>query len=198
MKRAGRDRRKLLVQMTPTAAFVVDVGADHGHVAHAVGAIATERLPHRAGRPDVRWVIANGLRPFRDVDVAIVAGMGALTICGILDEVPKPQAVVLHCPDDPPKLRLWLARNGWRIEAEGLAAEANRFAEVIRAVPGTERSSGLALEYGPCLPRDPLWRDHLDQLMGHWQTIQRDTQGRDDRAHRNAQRRVDWLRTQRS
>jgi tRNA A22 N-methylase len=198
VKRAGRDRRHLLARMTPSAAFVVDIGADHGHVAHAVGAIATERLPHRAGRPDVPWVIANGLRPFRDVDVAIVAGMGALTICGILDEVPKPRAVVLHCPDDPPKLRLWLARNGWRIEAEGLAAEANRFAEVIRAVPGTERSSGLALEYGPCLPRDPLWRDHLEQLMGHWQTIQRDTQGRDDSAHRNAQRRVDWLRAQRS
>jgi tRNA A22 N-methylase len=196
VKRAGRERRNLLVHMTPDAPFVVDVGADHGHVAHALGAVATERLPHRAGRQDVPWVIANGLRPFREVDVAIVAGMGALTICGILAAAPKPHVVVLHCPDDPPTLRVWLAQNGWRIEAEGLAAEANRYAEVIRAVPGIEPSSGLVLEYGPCLSQDPLWRDHLSQLVGHWERIEHNTVNRHQSAHKNAETRLHWLRTQ--
>jgi len=194
VKRAGRDRRQLLVRMTPDAPFVLDIGADHGHVAHALGAVATERLPHRSGRADLTWVIADGLKPFRDVDVAVIAGMGALTIAGILGAAPKPDVVVLHCPDDPRRLRRWLCTNGWRIEAEGLAREAGRFAEVIRAVPGTETAAGLALEFGPKLPADPLWIEHVDQLVGYWADIAAKTAGKAKDKHAEAVARVAWLR----
>ena len=196
MKRGGRERRALLVKLTPDAPFVVDVGADHGHVAHALGAVATERQPHRAGRPDVRWVIADGLLPFRRVDVAIIAGMGALSICEILERGPRPQTVVLHCPDDPPRLRRWLAAHGWRIDAEGLAHEAGRFAEVIRAVHGQETATGETLDYGPKLPADPLWGQHVAQLLGHWSDIAAKTANRDPAVYARAQRQVDWLRDQ--
>ena len=183
--------------MTPDAPFIVDVGADHGHVAHALGAIATERMPHRAGRGDVPWVIADGLRPFRSVDVAIIAGMGALTIAGILERGPRPSTAVLHCPDDPPRLRRWLAENHWKIEAEGLAPEGRRVAEVIRVVQGQETASGMDLDYGPLLPADPLWGRHLQQLLGHWQSISDQTRGRDSVAHAHAQRQIAWLASQR-
>lgn len=193
MKRAGRDRRALLVAMTPPAPFIVDIGSDHGHVAHAVGAYATERRPHRTGRLDLNWIIADGLRPFRDVDVAIVAGMGALTIIGILADSPPPRVAVLHCPDDPPRLRRWLAGNGWRIEAEGLAREAGRFAEVVRARPGTEPHTGLELEFGPRLPQDPLWPEHVRQLLGHWTNLAEATAGKAPEKHADAMARVQWL-----
>lgn len=169
MKRAGRARREVLISLCPEGEVIVDVGADHGHVAAAVGAIATERQPHRAGRSDVRWVIADGLRPFRRVDVAIIAGMGAHTIASILEAGPTPAVAVLHAPDDPIALRRWLASHGWRIEAEALAPEARRFAEVIRAVPGQETAEGMELDFGPRLLRsdDPWLLAHLEQLIGY-------------------------------
>ena len=161
---AGRARRELLVALCPPAPIVVDVGADHGHVARALGAIATEKAPGRVGRRDVPWVVADGLRPFRRVDVAIIAGMGAATIAGILERGPRPGvAAVLHAQDDPPGLRVWLAANGFRIDAERLVVEGAGFAEVIRAVPGTEVATGYALLFGPRLLEgdDPLLGPHL-------------------------------------
>lgn len=169
--RGGAARRRVLVELCPPGEIIVDVGADHGHVAAAVGAIATERHPRRIGRRDVPWVVADGLRPFRRVDVAIIAGMGAHTIIGILQAGPRPGAAVLHAPDDPPVLRRWLAENGWRIDAEALAPEAGRYAEVLRVVPGEETATGPWLHFGPRLltGRDPHLRAHLEELHA-WHT----------------------------
>lgn len=195
MKRAGRARRELLVQMTPQAEVIVDVGADHGHVAAAVGAIAVERMPNRAGRGDVPWVICDGLSGFSNVDVAIIAGMGAKTIAGILERGPTPTVAVLHAPDDPGLLRQWLAKHGWIIEAEGLAPEAGRYAEVIRVRRGTETATGLTLEFGPRLlsDGDPLLHAHLTHLRGYWAQLAKQTQGRAPEKHRQQHARAVFL-----
>lgn len=185
MSSKGAARRAVIIRLCQSwqqahgSGVVVDVGADHGHVAAAIGAIATERAPGRIGRPDVPWVIADGLRPFRRVDLAVIAGMGALTIAGILERGPKPAAAVLHAPDDPPVLRAWLAAHGWRIEAEALAPEARRYAEVLRVVPGEEQATGLWLTFGPRLLEggDPHLRAHLQQLWGWHARLARDTAG---------------------
>lgn len=173
MNTKGRARRELILRLTPRDGQVIDVGADHGHVAARIpGAIATERMPHRRGRHRVRWVIADGLAPFRAVDIAIIAGMGAKTIEGILTRGPRPRVAVLHAPDDPQRLRGWLGANGWRIDAEGLAPEGRSYAEVIRAVPGTETTTGLELAYGPLLLQggDP----HLLAHLRHHRQVARD------------------------
>ncbi len=195
MKRHGLARRRLLASLVPEAEVVVDVGADHGHVAAWVGAIATERQPHRSGRGDVRWVIADGLKPFRRVDVAIVAGMGWRTIGRILEDGPRPSVAILHAQDDPPALRRWLASHGWRIDAEGLAPEAGRFAEVVRAVPGREAATGLVLELGPRLldSADPHLRAHLEQLAGYWRSIAAKTATSAPGVHEEATERVAFL-----
>ena len=142
-------------------------------MAAALGAVATERQPHRSGRPDVRWVVADGLLPFRRVDAAIIAGMGWRTITRILAAVPSPPVAVLHAQDDPPALRTWLAGNGFRIEEERLAREARRFAEVLRVVPGREQATGLELFFGPRLLHsdDPLLEAHLTQLHGYYAAL---------------------------
>lgn len=170
MNRRGAGRRRLLVALCPGDRPVIDVGADHGHVAHALGAIATERLPHRIGRRDVRWVVADGLTPFREVPVAIIAGLGARSIEQILERGPRPGVLVAHAPDDPGRLRCWLAAHGWRIDAEGLAREGHRFAEVLRAVSGHERATGLELELGPRLlaGEDPLLRAWMTHNQRYW------------------------------
>lgn len=164
MKNKGRARRELIASLVPAGHHVIDVGADHGHVAASLGAIATERMPHRRGRTDVTWVVADGLAPFRSVDVAVIAGMGSKTIEGILTRGPAPEVAILHAPDDPQRLRTWLGANGWRIDAEGLAPEGNRYAEVVRAVRGTETATGLTLAYGPrmLVDGDPWLVAHLE------------------------------------
>ena len=197
MKRRGRARRDALVALVPsTGGLIVDVGADHAHVARALGAIASERQPGIARNRAVPWVIADGLAPFREVDVAVIAGMGARTIAGILQRGPRPRvAAVHHAQDDPPLLRQWLAAHGWRIDAEALAPEAGRFAELVRVVPGEEPSTGETLALGPRLLAEghPLLADHLRQIHGHWVGIREATRGHAPGRHAAASARVDAI-----
>jgi tRNA A22 N-methylase len=176
--KAGQARRDVIVGLVGKGIWpIVDVGADHGLVAAKLGAIATERMPGRRGKAPVTWVIANGLLPFARVGTAIIAGMGARTILGILARGPRPQEVVLHAQDDPPLLRAGLAKTEWRIVAERLAPEAGKYAEVIRAIPGRETATGMTLHYGPRLlaDGDPFLAQHLRQRLNHWQRIRQAT-----------------------
>lgn len=188
-------RHDLIVSLCPGDRPVIDVGADHGYVAEALGAIATERLPHRAGRAAVRWVIADGLAPFREVPVAILAGMGARTIAAILERGPRPGVLVAHAPDRPGHLRRWLAGHGWRIDAEGLAREGRGFAEVLRAVPGRETAEGLALTLGPRLLEgdDPLLEAWLRHRHHHAAGVAHRTRGADPDAFEAADARRRFL-----
>lgn len=171
-------RRDVVLALVPTdRGLIVDVGADHAEVARALGAVATEREPHRARRSGVPWVIADGLTCFRAVPVAVIAGMGARTILAILDAGPRPDVLVAHAQDDPELLRVGLASRGWRIEAEALAPEAQGFAAVLRAVPGVETSSGLTLALGPRLREvgDPHLAASLAQQRARWSKVAEDT-----------------------
>jgi tRNA (adenine22-N1)-methyltransferase len=167
VKRRGDTRRAAIVELAPRGGFIVDVGADHGRVAEALGAVAVERHPHRRGSAKVRWVVSDGLTAFRNVDVAVIAGIGASSILEILRVGPAPSVIVVHATDSPGRLRIGLRDLGWRIEAERLAWENGRYAEVIRAVQGMEVASGLWLELGPRLLEEgpPELADHLSWLL---------------------------------
>jgi tRNA (adenine22-N1)-methyltransferase len=156
--------------MVPAGRSVVDVGADHGHLAARLGAIATEKKPHIPKNRAVPWVITDGLQAFRSVDVAIIAGMGARTIAAILDAGPQPAMVIAHSDDEPWTLRCWLAAHGWRIDAERLALQSGRFCELIRAVRGEESAEGVDLELGPRLldGEDPLLQPWASASLQRW------------------------------
>jgi tRNA A22 N-methylase len=174
MASSGRPRRELLVRLARTGPEPrVDVGADHGMVAEAIGAIATERQ-RISGRPrGLPWVVADGLSCFGPLGTVVIAGMGARSIARILAEGPPIERGVLHAQDDPPLLRTLVAAQGFRIVEEGLAREAGRFAEAIVVEPGDEEATGLWLAYGPVLLRshDPLLVAHLAQLAGHLERL---------------------------
>ncbi|MGC6515934.1 MAG: tRNA (adenine(22)-N(1))-methyltransferase TrmK [Myxococcota bacterium] len=151
------ERRNALVALVPDDAPtpMVDVGADHGLVAQALGCWATERMPDRRSSAPLPWIIADGLRPFRRVGTAIIAGMGAHRILDLLDHAPPLEVLVVHAPDRPPMLRQGLNQRGWRIEAERLAPEAGQYAVTMRARPGVPHPDDLWLHHGPVLLRQP-------------------------------------------
>jgi tRNA A22 N-methylase len=173
---AGRPRRALIVRLAQEALaelgpdpVVVDVGCDHGHVAAALGAIGVERRRQRLPRrDDVPLVVADGLRPFRRVDLAVITGMGAETILGVLDAGPRPTVAVLHATERAWALRQGLATRGYRIDAEGLAPEARGYAEVMRVSLGEETTTGLRLAFGPKLLHDPSLLAHVANERARW------------------------------
>ncbi len=169
----GRPRREAILSLVPRGRLVVDVGCDHGHTSRALEAIGTERRRHRLPRyrEGLRLVVADGLRCFSRVEVAVITGIGAHEIGRILSDGPTPEVAVLHAPDRPAALRRWCAANGWRIDAERLAPEGRRFAEVMRVVRGVEPSSGMELAFGPKLRGDPLLPQHAAQLLGYWSGV---------------------------
>lgn len=174
-----RDARiAAIARLVPAEPPLVDVGSDHGRIAAAIGAIATERRPHRAAGERLAtgastWVIADGLKPFRRVGVAVIAGMGWATIARILTEGPTPGAAVVHAPDRPAALRAWLGENGWRLCAEELAPDGNGFAQIALVRPGAEPSAGLEREFGPHLLAGdhPLRAAYLAHERERWQRI---------------------------
>ncbi len=168
MKTSDARRAAIVSLLPPNPALVVDVGADHGHLAAAVGAIALERRPHRRSAASVAWVIADGLTAFREVPVAVIAGIGARTIAAILARGVAPAVAILHAPDDPGLLRSLVAAAGWRLEAEALAPEGPRYAEIARVVRGEESTGGLHLVHGPHLlaGHDPHREAWLVAKMG--------------------------------
>ena len=95
-------RHRLLVHMCPDVPCIIDVGADHGYVAERLGAIASERMPHRRGTTPVPWVVADGLKPYKRADAAIIAGMGASKIIDIVSHAPEIPTLILHATDNQP------------------------------------------------------------------------------------------------
>jgi len=187
-------RRDALAELVPTGLWpVVDVGADHGLLAERIGAIATELRPNRRSQRAVPWVICDGLRPFRTVGCAVIAGMGWRTIARVLDDGPAPTVAVLHADDDPGALRRWLASHGWRIDAERLGAERQRVVCVVRAVRGVETATDLPLHFGPRLldaRSDPLLERYVSEQWAGARAHLRRTRGATDSIRAEASR---WL-----
>jgi len=187
-------RWQAIVELCPRIEPIVDVGADHGRVAKALGAFAVERHFHRIAGPG-QWVVADGLKPFREVGTAIIAGMGARRIAAILEAGPAPTAAVVHAQDDPGWLRGWLAQNGWQIDEEAVVPEGQGFAEIQRIYRGIEPSSGLELFFGPRLlagdhPHRAAWLAHLQSIrQQRWERI---PAGHPDR--KAVQQEIDFLK----
>jgi len=188
-------RHQLLVEMCPDVPCIIDVGADHGYVAERLGAIASERMPHRRGTTKTPWVVADGLKPYRYADAAVIAGMGAAKIIDIIKHAPKIKTLILHATDNASSLRQYLAASGWRICDERLAPEAKAFAEVLRVERGEEVSRHLDLEFGPILIRgmSPMHHDHFSHLQEYWARVARWTHDHDLQRHGDAIERVHYL-----
>lgn len=168
------DRLSSLATMVPPGSRIADVGTDHaylpiylaknGHIERAVavdinpGPFASARdAVLRTGMADVIDVrLGNGLQVITpgEVDVAVIAGMGGMTMIQIMEAsrsvLQTLSRLVLQPMVSIPQVRKWLQANGWCIVDETIVQDEGRLYEVIAAEPGHMEASDL-LEVGPVL-----------------------------------------------
>ena len=184
-------RLAAVARFIPPGVRVADVGTDHAmlpvnlvETGKSPSVIATDvnEKPYLAacrqvqaagagGRVEVRK--GNGLEVIRpgEVDVVVMAGMGGNTIIniidqcrGVLDDVTR---LVLQPMTDAGSLRLWLARNGWRLVDEELVKEGEKFYVIMAAEPGIDpQEDHFLLEMGPLLVEkySPVLVEYLEKI----------------------------------
>jgi tRNA A22 N-methylase len=190
------NRMALIVQMAPKGKRCVDVGCDHGHVSAALSAVASEKEPHRLPRrTDVPRVVADGLLGHKNVELAILTGMGPKLILKILDAGPSPEEAIVHSPQHTHVLREGLAERGWRVHREGLAPENGRYAEVLHIRRGAPKGDGYLLAFGPSFMEHPWGWTHANRLREDWSRLQSDAPSGTN-AHRKASGWIKWLDSQ--
>jgi tRNA (adenine22-N1)-methyltransferase len=155
---------------------VADIGTDHAYIpiylvqsGNSQKAIATDIHdgPYRIARDrvnvcglqdkiDVRK--GDGFRPVKagEAQVAVLAGMGGITIRDILCQSPQVvnslKQLVLQPMTAPEEVRRWLAENGWKLDNECIIKEDENYYQIISAVKGTqiwpEKKSSLLWHLG--------------------------------------------------
>lgn len=168
-------RKEAILTLTPKGGLHAEIGADHGitsaYLLHrgiadklivsdisAASLDKAKRLFARHGLTErAAFRVADGLDALAEaVDAVLISGMGAVTMTRILSrglERLQGAALVLQPNPDPPALREWLAKNGYRIAGEALAYESGRFYITMLATPGVCVYTPRELLLGPCLLR---------------------------------------------
>lgn len=169
---------------------MADIGTDHGYLpvflvqsGRVPLAIASDRLPGpvaaarrtvseygAAGRVEVR--LADGLAALQPGEVAtvVLAGMGGPLMQEILSARPELLAgvrrLVLQPNTGEEGLRRWLVRQGWRLVAERLVADAGRLYVILAAEPGAGGCEPEGPGAGAAEPGEPGGWTEADWVVG--------------------------------
>lgn len=191
-------RLAAIASFIPPGARVADIGSDHamlplylvstgrspGVIASDINEkpylIACRQVEAAAAGDRVEVRKGDGLAVLRpgEVDVIVIAGMGANTIMGILSRSPEVLAgisrLVLQPMSHPGALRRWLAQNSWRLADEEVLREDGKFYVIIVAEPGEEHWEDRFLpEVGPRLVEkcSPVLIEYLEKIKADYQRV---------------------------
>lgn len=129
-----------------------DVGCDHGKVcqyvlehkiANKVLALdVSEKCLQKAKSrlsafDNVEFYVTDGLKGVERVDTAVICGMGANTIIGILSAISYKPYLILGAHKNVDELRRWLRDNGYAIEKDFVVEQDGVFYDVICAKEGS-------------------------------------------------------------
>ncbi|MPN11995.1 tRNA (adenine(22)-N(1))-methyltransferase [bioreactor metagenome] len=191
-------RLETIAKWVPAGKSIVDVGTDHaylptllvrqGKINFAIaGDIAAgpcqaaqntidtfgikEFITVRQG--DGLKIVAPG-----EVDVIVIAGMGAGSMIEILEaSLPAAEAAertILQPMNGASSLRIWAVRHGWKIVAEDLVEEAGIIYEIIILERGSEKEyPEVVYEIGPRLLEagNALLAKHIQRLIDHYDKL---------------------------
>jgi len=185
-------RLAAVASLVPACECAADIGADHGFLgAHLLltGRCAFVRFADISADSleKARWLIGklhladraefsvgDGAQALSGpVDAAVIAGMGAETICGILErgrEKLEGAALVLSPNLGAAALRRFLMDGGYAITGEALVRQGRRFYPVIAARPGRAKYDRLQLLAGPALLKERpeslmLYAEHRSRVI---------------------------------
>ncbi len=183
-------RLRLLADLVPAGAGLVDVGTDHGYLpvwllqeGRVARAIATDinpaplaharRTAEEYGvypRMDLRLCAGLDGVAAQEVDTVVIAGMGAETIIGILSAAPWTRAsgayLLLQPMTKAEMLRVWLADNGYTFTGEHLVFDKKTLYPIFCVTGGRRESLTQSEAYGGLLlDDDPLYGQYLDQQI---------------------------------
>ncbi len=184
-------RLAAVCELVPPVSSLADIGTDHGYVPiflRETGRMETavaadihvgpaERAREHIGLAGLSDFVSVRVGPGLsvltpgEVDGAVIAGMGGLMMIEILEEgravASEMKFLVLQPQNHQKELRLWLAENGYVIDAERLVREDRRFYEILRVRRGEMEISEREAETGLLKFReqDPLFPDFLKYLI---------------------------------
>ncbi len=165
------NRLQLLASLTKGSKFVCDIGCDHGYTLieslryyGVLGGIAADinQMPLNQAKKNIakynftdriKCVLSDGFKNINDeFDTAIISGMGGILIKNILsssiDKI-KNKKLILEPNSDRALVRSFLSNNGFNIIDEYSIYDANKYYEIIVAVPGIKKLSDKEINYGP-------------------------------------------------
>ena len=184
-------RMEALADLCQGARRVIDVGCDH---AQLCALLVTEYGVEHAFASDIRPgplenarrtiaelglesritpVLSDGLDAFGpgDGDTVIIAGMGGEEMTLILSRAPwagdNGGQVILQPMTNIPKLRQWLAENGYHVKKERVIKEGRKVYTAMNIQKGADESGAREYAYlfGTALLRDPLWPLYKEKLL---------------------------------
>lgn len=184
-------RMEALADLCQGARRVIDVGCDH---AQLCALLVTEYGVEHAFASDIRPgplenarrtiaelglesritpVLSDGLDAFGpgDGDTVIIAGMGGEEMTLILSRAPwagdNGGQVILQPMTNIPKLRRWLAENGYHVKKERVIQEGRKVYTAMNIQKGADESGARehAYLFGTALLQDPLWPLYKEKLL---------------------------------
>lgn len=184
-------RMEALADLCQGARRVIDVGCDH---AQLCALLVTEYGVEHAFASDIRPgplenarrtiaelglesritpVLSDGLDAFGpgDGDTVIIAGMGGEEMTLILSRAPwagdNGGQVILQPMTNIPKLRQWLAENGYHVKKERVIQEGRKIYTAMNIQKGADESGAREYAYlfGTALLQDPLWPLYKEKLL---------------------------------
>lgn len=166
-------RLEEIARRIPDDTVVADVGTDHGLLALSiaervkcvyatdVSAASLQKLEGKLREnpiSNIVPIVTDGLRGLDEekIDVVVIAGMGAVTMEGILARAKLPNLKkLILCPHvGVEKLRPALGALGYRIADETMVEEDGKFYVILEAVRGEETFTRREAFYGKILPRE--------------------------------------------
>ena len=146
-------RLDAVISLIVDADTIADVGCDHGLVARycalsnrfktVIASDISEKCLDKArhalnGIKCVSFAVCDGIG--YDCDEAVIAGMGGLTVCGILDAAAEsgrlPKTLVLLPHRDADAVRRKLTELGYAIQKDFIVKERGKFYSAMRAEVG--------------------------------------------------------------
>ena len=164
-------RMAMNASLVPDGAKVADVGCDHGYVSLYLASkkackkviamdINEGPLSHarknieKAGLSDcIDCRLSDGMQALNqgEVDTVLIAGMGGMLVCRILEQSPEVMqevsTLVIQAQSDLCEVRKMIHKIGFFIEKEKFCMDAGKPYLVMRAVRGEEKTPYEPAEY---------------------------------------------------